>query len=125
LDSNLGRTDSGVIGWRVGLVDENRRVIKRGKGREEGVLRMAARRATASGGGTKPGAEPEKTSRLVSKSRCIGFGEGGEVGEAAADFLLRRRVFLDEARPSARSAATLPLVSPPSCATGIVIAGRR
>jgi hypothetical protein len=88
------------MGSWFGLVDENTCVIKRGKGREEGVLRMAARRATASGGGTKPGAEPEKTSRLVSKSRCIGFGDGEAATSAAADFLLRRRVFRDEARPS-------------------------
>jgi hypothetical protein len=89
---------------------------------------MAARRATASGGGTNPGAEPEKTSRLVSKRRCIGFGEGEaatSAAVAAADFLLRRRVFRDEARPSTRSAVTLPLVSPPTCATGIIISGRR
>lgn len=100
-------------------------------------FRMAARRATASGGGTKPGAESEKTSRLVSKSRCIGVGGGGDGGEAraaaaavaAADFLFRRRVFLEDARPSRSgalslrrsAAATLPAAGP-TCATGIIFA---
>lgn len=95
-------------------------------------LRMAARRATASGGGTNPGADSEKTSLLVSKRRCIGVGVRGGEGEAAtraaaaavaaADFLWRRRGLRDEARASeAMSAVARPLGSPPTCATGIIV----
>lgn len=91
------------------------------------LLRIAERRATASGGGTKPGAEAAKTSRLVSKRRCIGVGgagAGAATGAAGAtalalalalvapeDFLWRRRFLRDEA------------VSEPtgSCATGMVV----
>jgi hypothetical protein len=87
-------------------------------------------KATASGGGTKPGAEAEKTSLLVSKRRCIGLGVVGEAATraavAAADFLWRRRGLRDEARASeAMSAVARPLGSPPTCATGIIFADGR
>ena len=60
---------------------------------------MPERRATASGGGKKPGEEAEKTSLLVSNSLCIGDREG-----AAGAFWRRRRIFLDEARPLSETA---------------------
>ncbi|GJN15383.1 hypothetical protein PR202_gb02293 [Eleusine coracana subsp. coracana] len=61
---------------------------------------MAERRATASGGGTKPGEEAEKTSLLVSKRRCMGVGGNG--GEAF--FFWRRFLLVEEARPLSATA---------------------